>query len=113
MDSASLFTSILDFPTGFAEPFDVIVDGTLLGSFGPGQSVDFVALLGHGVDRFTVAGITPLVDAADPAAFPLKLAFSTPTASFRMLAVPEPGTLGLVLITSLMLSSRWRTFDHG
>jgi hypothetical protein len=51
-----------------------------------------------------VSNITPLADAADPNAFPLQLEFDTPTASFRMLAVPEPGTIwlfGLGMIAGL------------
>ena len=98
MDSASLFTAILDFPPGFAAEFAVTAENTLLGEFGPGDSVNFVSLLGHGVESFIVSNITPLADAADPNAFPLKLEFNTASASFRMLAVPEPGTLVLSMI---------------
>jgi hypothetical protein len=98
MDSASLFTAILDFPPGFAAEFAVTAENTLLGEFGPGDSVNFVTLLGHGVESFVVSNITPLVDAEDSAAFPLKLAFNTSVASFRMLSVPEPGTMFLALM---------------
>lgn len=81
MTSDSLFTHILDFPTGFGAPFSVLVNGVALpGSFGPGDSVDF----GAGVEKFVITGIAPGVDASDPAVFPIKLAFNTPTASFRM-----------------------------
>jgi hypothetical protein len=113
MDSASLFTAILDFPPGFAAEFAVTAENTLLGEFGPGDSVDFVGLLGHGVESFIVSNITPLADAADPNAFPLKLEYSTATASFRMLAVPEPGTIVLALLTSLTISSRRRRANRG
>lgn len=92
----SLFTQILDFPVDFASDFEVVVDGVSLGSFGPGESVDFVALMGDGVNEFTVQGIEPLVDAADATAFPLQLAFNTATADFMMAAVPEP-TCGLLM----------------
>jgi hypothetical protein len=100
MTGGSLFTGILDFPPGFADPFAVYVGGVLLGTFGPGQSVSF----GAGVSAFTVAGIRPLVDAANPLAFPIRLAFNTPTASFTMIpradpaVIPEPGTLALLLV---------------
>jgi hypothetical protein len=96
MDSTSLFTAILDFPPGFAAPFEVTAEGVSLGEFGPGESVDFVSMLGHAVESFVVSGITPLVDSEDPAAFPLKIAFDTSVASFRMVAVPEPGIATLV-----------------
>ncbi len=98
MTGSSLFTDILDFPTGFNNSFNVSVGGTGLGIFGPGQSVDFVSLLGNGVSQFTLSGIDPLVDTEDPAAFPLKLSFDTATASFTMSsasAVPLPATLWL------------------
>jgi hypothetical protein len=98
MESASLFTSILDFPPGFDQPFRVVAEGTFLGMFGPGESVDFVALLGHGVDRFRVSGIAPAVDVEDPTAFPLQIAFNTPFASFRMVAIPEPTAMLLMLV---------------
>ena len=52
MTSNSLFTKILDFPTGFTSPFQVLVGNSLLGSFGPGQSVDFVEPPRPGRDRF-------------------------------------------------------------
>jgi len=86
MQSGSLFTSILDFPVGFAGPFTVSTGGTILGQLGPGQSVDFTQF-GGGVTEFTVTGISPLADAASPVSFPIKLAFSTPTATFEMEAV--------------------------
>ena len=36
-------TDILDFPSGFNGPFEVWAEGSLLGTFGPGQSVDFLS----------------------------------------------------------------------
>jgi hypothetical protein len=94
----TLFSQILDFPTGFSDLFTVSVGGNVLGQFGPGQSVDFVSLLGGGVSEFTVSGINPLVDAEDPLGFPLQIAFTTPTGSFAMRAVvPEPTGFGIVL----------------
>jgi hypothetical protein len=96
----SLFTEILDFPTGFNNPFTVSVGGNNLGSFGPGQNVDFVALLGAGVQEFIISDIDPLVDSTDPQAFPLQIEFSTPFASFEMefttqntQSTPEPSVL--------------------
>lgn len=91
----SLFTEILDFPTGFNSPFTVSAGATVLGTFGPGEGVDFVAELGAGVTEFVVSGIDPLADPADTTAFPLQIAFDTPTASFEMQGVPEPATLAL------------------
>ncbi|MEX2168644.1 MAG: hypothetical protein WD851_05010 [Pirellulales bacterium] len=115
MDSDSLFTSIMEFPPGFDEPFHVSAEGLELGTFTADQSVDFVALLGHGVERFTVSGIAPAVDAEDPTAFPLRIAFSTPTASFRMVAIPEPSSMVLgaiaLVLTVIVSSGRKLRFD--
>jgi hypothetical protein len=117
MVSDSLFSSILDFPTGIDSDnrFTVSVGDQTLGAFGPGQSVDFQALLGAAVSEFTISGIDPLVDSEDPTAFPLRLAFTTPTASFRMdplpepQGVPEPGLLlGMGAVAALSLRIRHR-----
>jgi len=110
MESAgSLFTEILNFPTGFISPFEVFSGGIDFGSFGPGTQLIFP---GSGVSEFTVAGIQPLVDANNPIAFPLQLQFSTPTASFDMIALtPVPGPATLILLTlgiSTMGGITWR-----
>jgi len=104
----SLFTSILEFPTGFGAPFTVSTGGTVLGSFSPGQAVDFE---GGGVREFTVSGITPGVDVGDATAFPLRLAFNTPTADLTMTPIgvqtdpaPVPEPASLVLLGSGALS---------
>ena len=55
-DGDVLFNRILDFPTDLNGPVTVSVDGQDLGQFGPGDSVDFVTLLGEGVRRFDVIG---------------------------------------------------------
>ncbi len=102
MESDSLFTAILDFPPGFSHPFEVSADGQSLGLFTAGDSVDFVELLGDGVSEFVVSGISPLVDPADPLAFPLRLAFDTSFASFRMVsAIPEPPSALLIIMGAL------------
>ena len=90
MISASLFTAIMDFPLGFASPFTVSVGGSVLGTFGPGESVDFVSLTGGGVASFTVTGITPNVNPHNPIAFPLKIDFDTETANIRMISIITP-----------------------
>lgn len=96
MLSASLFTSVLDFPTGFNGRFTIVTDGCEIpGSFGPGDSVDFVALCGRGVPAFGVRGIDPARDPSAPH-FPLRLAFDTPIADFRMRALIEGGTADTV-----------------
>ena len=85
--SDSLFTAILDFPTGFSAPFTVSVDGAVIGSYSPGESVDFTGFPDGGVPSFTVTGISPAVDPNDPAAFPLQVDFNTIQADFRMQAI--------------------------
>ena len=99
--SSSLFSGILDFPTGFNSSFTVSSGGQELGSFGPGDAFFFP---GEGVSEFTISDINPLVDSEDPLAFPIQLAFNTTTASFSMTPIiegnppqdastPEPSTL--------------------
>jgi hypothetical protein len=47
MTDGSLFTEIVDLPTGFLKPFDVTAPGcSIPGTFEGGQSVNFVALCG-------------------------------------------------------------------
>lgn len=119
MTSASLFTEILDFPTGFNTPFTVAVKNILLGDFTAGQSVkfkDYSNQLGNlliddtGVSEFSVTGLN--VDPTNPKVFPIKLAFSTETASFDQEAinqVPEPLTcFGGVLGLGAMVAARKR-----
>jgi hypothetical protein len=102
MLGSSLFNRIDDLPVGFNSPFTVKVGNTTIGNFLPGQSVDFVALLGGGVTSFSVSGINPGSDPTSITAFPIKLSFNTPTADFKMtgipasVAAPEPGTLALI-----------------
>ncbi len=93
----SKFTDILGFPSGFADPFTVAAGGTELGTFRAGDSLVFPD---EGVTEFLVTGINPLVDPSDPTAFPLQLAFSTQTATFRMeaLSIPEPSAFGIWLV---------------
>jgi hypothetical protein len=57
------------------------------------------------VGSFTVQGFNPLIDAGDPAAFPLELSFNTGAASFVMTAaaVPEPTSLFLLGQAALVL----------
>lgn len=115
-EPSSLFTDILDFPTGIDSDnlFTVSVGDRVLGEFGPGQRVDFTDILGAGVPEFTLSGIAPLVDVNDPMAFPLKMGFSTPRASFRMTpimaaGIPEPGmVIGITVLglSSLCIKSR-------
>lgn len=98
----AVFTRISGFPTGVDadDTFVVSVEGTVLGEFSPGdilQFSDYAEMLGDrlvngGVRKFTVSEINPAVDASDPVAFPLKLDFNTPTASFDMRALEVAAT---------------------
>jgi len=112
MTDGALFTNILGFPPGFNNDFEVLVGTTSLGLFGPGDGVDFVSLLGSGVSSFRIMGIDPLIDGADPSAFPIQLAFDQPTASFTMqaTAVPEPASGLAVVVTIAVASMRRRKF---
>ncbi|MGD9719720.1 MAG: PEP-CTERM sorting domain-containing protein [Pirellulales bacterium] len=101
MTSDSLFTGILDFPTGFTQPFTVAVGDSILGQYGPGQSVDFTSFAGGGVANFSVTGLDPGADPNSPTAFPLRLLFNTNTADFTMqaiLEVPEPSSWMLLVL---------------
>jgi hypothetical protein len=114
MLGSSLFTRIVDFPTGFNSPFTVKVGTTTIGNFLPGQGVDFNLLLGGGVSSFSVSGINPGADATNGLGFPLQIAFNTPTADFKMtgipagVAAPEPGTLALAGMGVVGFASRLR-----
>jgi secreted trypsin-like serine protease len=79
----SLFTNILNFPTGIAadNQFTVSVGNNILGNFSPGQSVDFTSLLGSGVSQFTVTIASLLQNTSD---IPFQLAFNNDRGSFRM-----------------------------
>ncbi len=114
MLGGSLFTGILDFPTGFSNQFMVVADGVILGSFGPGQGVTFP---GSGTVAFTILGIEPAVDSTDPGAFPLRLAFNTPTASFAMtpISTPEPAPITLLSLglVGIALIERYRRRSAG
>ena len=89
---ASKFTAIQDFPVGFSDAFTVSVGDRVLGTFAPGQKVDFTALTGGGVSAFTLTGITPQADPDPALGFPLRLAFDTATADFGVTALGQlPG----------------------
>ena len=99
----SLFTSLLDFPTGVAADnlFTVSVANQILGNFTPGQSVDFVSLLGSGVSEFTVTIASLLENTNTTTDVPFQLAFDKENGSFRMQEieqkdseqVPEPSSI--------------------
>ncbi len=93
----SVFTRVSGFPTGVDadDTFEVSVDGIVLGDFSPGDTLSFSdyadqlgdLLVDGGVTQFTVSEINPAVDSSNPVAFPLRVDFNTPTASFEMQAL--------------------------
>jgi len=85
----TLFTEILDFPVGEDTEFAVTVGNVLLGTFGPGSSIDFVSLLGHPVSNFKITGINSLIGSTAETAFPIQLAFNEREGSFQMRPIPE------------------------
>ncbi|WP_017743439.1 nidogen-like domain-containing protein [Scytonema hofmannii] len=79
----TLFTEILDFPALGDNQFNVSVGDTVVGSYSPGQNLDFVSLFGQGVSNFKITGI----DSKSPTeetAFPIQLAFNNRIGSFKM-----------------------------
>lgn len=113
MTGGSLFTS-LDLPTGFDQPFYIATPGcTIPGTFEPGQSADFLALCGRGVSEFAITGIGPSFDPTNSGAFPIELAFNTPTANFiaePLESSPEPGAtalfgIGLAFLAALKMGA--------
>jgi hypothetical protein len=117
-DGSSRFTEIADFPSGFDQEFEVWAGGSFVGTFGPGESVDFSGQPGGGVVKFTVRGIDPGVDPSDDLAFPLKLVLDTAPASFTMrslapVKIPALGAgpralLGLALLGAAAAALRSR-----
>lgn len=86
MRGSSLFTAVLDLPSGFNAPFEIVVGEQSLGTFAPGSVIDF----GPGVGSFTIQGIDPAVDAENHAPFAVQLEFDTLYASFDATPIPVP-----------------------
>ena len=112
----TLFTDILDFPTGIDSDgsFTVSVGDEEIGVFGAGQSVDFVSLLGEGVSNFLITDIDPL-PGNDITDFAVQLAFNEEIGSFRMRpideetqSVPEPSSVLGLLAFGALGSLTWR-----
>ena len=108
--NGTLFSQIVE--AGFNSDFSVSVAGNVLGQFTAGQSVSFGSFPGGGVSEFLISGTSPQLDPYEPLGFPLKLAFTTPTGSFTMSAVPEPAAVGILFIAMLVLGNVRRRFNH-
>ena len=103
--------SINEFPLGATQPFQVEVGGTLLGTFAPGDSIDFTSINPLGVASFTITGL--LDEIPDPGEFALNLSLDAPNAEFTVLAgtaeVPALNPLGIAALFSLLaLTAAWR-----
>jgi hypothetical protein len=99
MAGGAHFTAITGFPTGFAAPFRVIADGVDLGTFGPGDQVEFAP---PGVTTFTVRDIQPGPDPARTDAFPLRVATDRDEVDFDMTVLVDRVDVG-VAATALTL----------
>ncbi len=113
-DSSSLwdatngaFDGIVGFPEGVSaiDEFDLSVDSVPLGTFTPGDTVDFIALTGAPVDQFEITVVAPVGDDLAP---PLQLALSGATASFEVIALPEPGLTAALALACPALSAMAR-----
>ncbi len=93
------FVSLNDFPPGFEAPFTVSTGGVVLGSFLPGQSVQFP---NGGVHEFRISGISPDVDGENPYAFPINLSLDTVGVVFTMrpLTLPNDSIAPTLLLPS-------------
>ncbi|WP_017302917.1 hypothetical protein [Spirulina subsalsa] len=118
----SLFTAIAGLPENIDQDdrFTVSVGDIVLGEFGPDDRVDFadyadilgdLLINGRGVKAFAISDINPSVDASNPLAFPVKLEFSTPTASFEMRAQGEGLEAGdsMSVLSEEAMQSKFRT----
>jgi hypothetical protein len=117
MSNSALFTGIADFPSGFGTALEVKVGGTSLGTFGPGDSVDFTTYPGGGIDKFEISGISPEADLTSAEGFSLALVFDSAGAEFTMTSNAEipvpllgwPGRLGVV---ALLMSTGVLAFNR-
>lgn len=100
----SLFNAIAALPTSGAagQRFEVRAGTRHLGSFGAGERVDFVSLLGAGVRSFRITAAQPRTGDGIQAAWGMRLSFSTPTVGFfaaslslpRLVLAPTAATAG-------------------
>ena len=85
----TLFTDILDFPILEDMQFTVEVDGSILGEFGPGDTVDFVALFGEGISSFKILDID-VPNSSSEVLFPIQLAFNEGFGDFSVTPIGDP-----------------------
>jgi hypothetical protein len=94
LTGGATFTEVGVPPASFGfGPVDVVVGGVVLDTLDPDEHFVF----GPGVTTFSLQGISPLVDAADPRAFPTFLDFTGTATTLTMAAltptaIPEPST---------------------
>jgi hypothetical protein len=112
LTGGATFTEVAVPPPSFGfGPIDVEVGGSVVGTVAPGGSFDLTPFL---TSVFSLTGISPLVDAGDPTAFPTFLDWAGTATSLTMTAiaaappVPEPAAMFLLALGAGAAARRYR-----
>lgn len=120
----SVFTGIVAFPDGFG-PMTVTLKGVdtdgdpetpgvdvLVGAYQAGDNLDFAEVVIDGLPLagYGITGVGSFVVEGGPAvpgaSMPLAVSFSTETATFDVLSIPEPATAALLVAGMALIGSR-------